>query len=472
LKAKNDIFILLFLLSRSTAFTERYPLTEFLVFSCDPDGKILQFLQRDFEIGDALVPGSTWTATLDPESLPAAENFLDEILTNQSARLTLEPDHRDNAAVLELLGFLTQDVIHICAARLPNNRIAHPGNTSRPGNPAASPPPSASPTPISGGDPELDSQRLNHENMLQEKPGESSQTHSYKHQLIERILNATPDYLLISNLQTDQIILQNRPLEFLSSASNDNSAVGSHLIDPIIHPEDRGKLENYLHNLNSLKHSETTEIELRISIPDHEQQWFLRRDTVFSMNQDGSPEEILSLYQDITERQLAREKLYHLSTRDALTDLYNRVYFDQELDRLQESRLFPVSILIADVDGLKAINDALGHASGDRLIQRAAEVLRKAFRNEDVVSRIGGDEFGIILSRTTEEDLSTILARVQTVLDDFNADLNEIEIRLSVGHSTAQKGDQLLQTLREADLRMYSNKRDRKMIGMQSNSIS
>lgn len=447
-------------------------MTEFFFFSCDPDGKILQVLWKDFDNGDALVPGSAWTSILDPVRLPAAEIFLDEILSNQFARLTLEPDHRDDPAVLELLGFLARDVIHICAARFPDNRTAHSGNSSRSRNPVASPPPSASPTPISGSDHEFDPERSNHENILQEKPGESSQTLSYKHQLIERILNTTPDVLIISNLQTGQVVLQNRPLEFMTGASKNDSAAGNHLIDAVIHPEDRGKLENYLHNLNSLKPGETTEIELRISIPDHERQWFLRRDTVFSMNQDGSPEEILSLYQDVTERQLAREKLYQLSTRDALTNLYNRVYFDQELERLQESRLFPVSILIADVDGLKAINDSLGHAAGDRLIRRSAEVLRKAFRNEDVVSRIGGDEFGIILSRTTEEDLSTILARVQTVLDEFNADLNEIEIRLSVGHSTAQKGDQLVQILREADLRMYSNKRDRKMIGMQSNSIS
>ncbi len=446
-------------------------MTEFLVFTCESDGKILQILQKDSCIGDELVPGSPWTSMLDPENLPAADHFLDEILSKQSARMTLEPYPPYNSAALELLGFNIQDVILICAARLSQDPIYQPDNADESRNPAF-PPLSASLIPIGGSEAKLSSESSSEVHNLQETHGESALDLAYKYRLIERILTTSPDVLIISDLQTGRIALQNRPLEFLTGASDDNRATANHLIDTVIHPEDRGKLETYLHNLNSLKHRETTEIELRISIPNQEQQWFLRRDTVFSMNQDGTPEEILSLYQDVTERELAREKLYQLSTRDALTDLYNRVYFDQELERLQESRLFPVSILIADVDGLKAINDALGHASGDRLIQRAAEVLRKAFRNEDVVSRIGGDEFGIILARTSQEDLSTILKRVQTVLDEFNADLNEIEIRLSVGHSTARKGDQLVQTLREADLHMYSNKRDRKMIGLHSNSIS
>lgn len=164
----------------------------------------------------------------------------------------------------------------------------------------------------------------------------------------------------------------------------------------------------------------------------------------------------LKVAQDITERKKYEESLHYLSTHDSLTGLYNRVYFDAEMKRLASSREYPVSVIVADVDGLKKINDTNGHDAGDRLIQSAAATLLSTFRAADVVSRIGGDEFAILLPHTDQET-------AQEAVDRINAgfETNGSEMQgggLSLGIATAYSGDALIATLKQADERMYQHK--------------
>ena len=103
-----------------------------------------------------------------------------------------------------------------------------------------------------------------------------------------------------------------------------------------------------------------------------------------------SQQECLLALIDITKHRQYEERLQYLSTHDTLTGLFNRSFFDAELERLLESRLYPISVIIADVDELKNINDTFGHAAGDQILKLAAKVLRHAVRPEDVVPASGG----------------------------------------------------------------------------------
>jgi PAS domain S-box-containing protein len=102
------------------------------------------------------------------------------------------------------------------------------------------------------------------------------------------------------------------------------------------------------------------------------------------------------IIRDITERKEFEEKLQYQSTHDNLTGLYNRSYYEAEMVRLQRSRLFPISLIVVDVDGLKKVNDTQGHNVGDVLLRQAAQVMQTTFRPEDMIARIGGDEFVVI----------------------------------------------------------------------------
>ena len=174
---------------------------------------------------------------------------------------------------------------------------------------------------------------------------------------------------------------------------------------------------------------------------------------------------------DITDRKITEEKLTYLSTHDGLTGLFSRSYFEAELERLQVSRHYPISILMVDVDHLKIVNDSEGHASGDRLIKRTAHVLRLTFRPEDVIARIGGDEFVVITPATDRFTAAKLVQRLRGMLEIENKSKPEVKpLELSMGIATAEVGDLLADVLKTADYQMYQDKETKKKL--KANSIT
>jgi diguanylate cyclase (GGDEF)-like protein len=168
------------------------------------------------------------------------------------------------------------------------------------------------------------------------------------------------------------------------------------------------------------------------------------------------------LQRSLYRQQKAEQKLLEMSTHDRLTGLYNRAYFEEVFQNLEELKASPISIFMTDIDNLKQTNDEQGHPAGDELIQRAAEVFRESFRTEDIVARIGGDEFVIILPKTDESKAAAILQRVQIKLQEHNANHPGVPLDFSIGIATAAPGDTLQSTFKQADQRMYENKRKKK----------
>jgi len=164
---------------------------------------------------------------------------------------------------------------------------------------------------------------------------------------------------------------------------------------------------------------------------------------------------------DITDRKIEEEEIRYIGIHDILTKIYNRTFFEAEISRLEKSRLFPVSIFMIDVDRLKITNDTQGHAKGDELLIRTAQILLDSFRVEDIVARIGGDEFAVILPETNEKASLLALKRINHFLKLNNKNYKDNELKISIGIATLEKQGSLAKTLKCADDLMYLNKRSK-----------
>ena len=166
----------------------------------------------------------------------------------------------------------------------------------------------------------------------------------------------------------------------------------------------------------------------------------------------------------------ANDHLLYASTHDQLTGLYNRHFYELQINEIIGSDLQAVGIFVCDIDGLKVINDSLGHAVGDELIKISASILKNIFRDEDVIVRLGGDEFAVIVRNCTPELGEVLLGRIKTAIElrkqggSRNADINEpIDCGLSVGFALANAPfEDLEKTFAEADDLMYLAKKSAK----------
>ena len=205
-----------------------------------------------------------------------------------------------------------------------------------------------------------------------------------------------------------------------------------------------------LHIDRAIKTGDTQTIEYKLETHKGERLFEMR------MVESGF-QEVVSIIRDITEARKTEEELIYLRFRDRMTGLYNRDYFEEEIRRLDTERQHPLSVILGDVDGLKIVNDTLGHLEGDKLLKRAAFALSESCREEDVICRVGGDEFIIILPQTNEEHAKKVIARIQTQCEKMTDGGKYVQMAL--GFATKKSGGKgITKLLKEADEQMYRDK--------------
>lgn len=277
----------------------------------------------------------------------------------------------------------------------------------------------------------------------------------------EQIRRSEEHYrLLFDNAVESIVVVQNRKIVFCNPITNELTGYPmEELINEsfvkLIYPEDLEiVLDHYRRRLSGEDIKDR--YQFRLVRKDLSFRWIETTGIRIEWNGEMAT---LHFLMDITDRKKAEVALEFRSNHDVLTGLYNRQYFENEVERLQKSRRFPISILVMDMNGLKEINDTLGHAAGDEQLQITAMVIRKAFRPDDIIARIGGDEFIVLLPETDGEVAQNAVNRVEQVLEEHNQkNSDKLPISFSIGFATTELSTNLREVYRIADRQMYLHK--------------
>ena len=234
-----------------------------------------------------------------------------------------------------------------------------------------------------------------------------------------------------------------------------------------VHPEDAAFVRALLTDLLERNDAEQT-CEIRLRHADGSWRWVEAIGQ--NLMHDPAVGGIVLNFRDVTDRKRLEQQLQHDAFHDPLTGLANRALFADRvthaLTRITRHREERLAILFVDLDDFKLVNDSLGHAAGDDLLVAVAERVRACLRGSDTPSRLGGDEFGILLEEGAEEDASRVAERILDALrQPFTLAGRQVFVQASIGIATGgahAKDDEPIETadelLRNADAAMYTAK--------------
>jgi len=272
----------------------------------------------------------------------------------------------------------------------------------------------------------------------------------YSEEMYETIFNSAPIGIIIENKKGEIIKVNDSECEMTGYTKDE--LIGNNVKDIFVLPEHQELADK---NIDRLINGEELEFDIKITKKNGEIIYEHMKETNITFP-DGS-KGILSMHIDINERKKKEKKIRYLSYRDHLTGLYNRRYFEEEMIRLDTQRQLPLSIIMVDINGLKIINDSYGHEKGDQMLIETGNLLKEELREEDILARHGGDEFTILLPKTSYGEAEKIINRLKNKNNKRSRE--GIIISFSLGFATKQKMDEnIKEILKKADDDMYRNK--------------
>ncbi|MHB1364875.1 MAG: PAS domain S-box protein [Eubacteriales bacterium] len=223
----------------------------------------------------------------------------------------------------------------------------------------------------------------------------------------------------------------------------------------VVFPEYRNMMDDRLIRLIT-KHEEYN-VEFKIKKADTGEDRFIHSIATLQFDNTGKAYRVTGTIQDITERKRTEEILRHMSYHDQLTDLYNRRFFEKEIMILDLKENLPLTVVMADINGLKLVNDSFGHAAGDELLKKIAETIKTGCRGHDIIARLGGDEFVVILPKTNSIEAQQFIKRMKERISKER--MGNIDLSVSFGYDTKETEQQTItDILASAENHMYRHK--------------
>lgn len=272
---------------------------------------------------------------------------------------------------------------------------------------------------------------------------------------LDSILNSIQDVIWSVSPDTFELLYINPAAARVYAYSPDADSGQNDGSSPVIYI---GQNELLLENFDTLLSQGWFETEYCIDLPKGEKKWLQRR-VHFARDAHGLVARIDGIDTDITLRKQAEDALRYISLHDSLTGLYNRFYFEEEMQQIDNNCDQTAGLIVCDLNGLKDTNDNLGHEAGDQLLIRCAQIFKNCFQNDEVISRIGGDEFTILLRNCTAEKLSASVASLRQTIIEHNQAYPSLPLSMSIGHALKSSADiNIHEVFRQADDMMYVEK--------------
>ncbi len=233
---------------------------------------------------------------------------------------------------------------------------------------------------------------------------------------------------------------------------------GANAADPIAGALETGTEDSIADSLETYKTGRTQESERHLVLLSKTgEKYYLENTASPIRDESGGIIGAVLVFRDVSEKRKRRIEMEYLSFHDLLTGLYNRRFFEEELRRLDAERNLPISIVMCDVNGLKLTNDIFGHFCGDELLKKFADVLKRTCRCDDIIARWGGDEFVVLLPKTTLEEAEQIADRIKSAFSKER--IQALRGSASVGAAAKQQSSEsITEAMARAEENMYQTK--------------
>ncbi|HQM39876.1 MAG TPA: diguanylate cyclase [Clostridia bacterium] len=275
-----------------------------------------------------------------------------------------------------------------------------------------------------------------------------------KQLLLKSLINTIPDHIFCKDREFRYISCNQAFAEFYGKKEQDFISKDDY---EIFGKEIADKLRKSDYEVIIKQEETRTELELT----DHAGRSYIK-EAIITPYYDANRYCIglIGVARDITERKKKEEEVIYLSQHDILTGLYNRLYLENIYEQIDNQENLPISIIIGDINGLKIINDSLGHMYGDKAIKDIAEILKKCCSDNTIIARTGGDEFMLVLPNTENRQAYSLIKKIEAECNIYLENKsNSFYVTISLGCATKNVIEEsIIKVIQQAEENMYRQK--------------
>lgn len=273
-------------------------------------------------------------------------------------------------------------------------------------------------------------------------------------QLLKVTLHSIGDAVITTDIDT-RIVILNKVAEALTGWTQEEAQ--GRLLDEVMTTVSVKKVDLLEHSISEGQLSGNQYADNRILVARDNSRKIISSSEAFIRDEYDNILGVVIVFRDVTLEKQKEAEVRYLGYHDKLTGLYNRAYFEDALESLDDEAYLPLGLIMGDSNGLKMVNDVFGHQEGDKLLIRIAEIFKSICGEEDIVARVGGDEFAVILPRTSPERANTIITSIKQMCNERTTDPISPSVAIGFAIKTDRNED-MNKVYKQAEDRMYNNK--------------